>query len=345
MKSNVYAVLMAGGKGTRLWPLSTEKHSKSFIRIGNMKPLIEETIKRLSGFIERKNIAVVTSWAQRKYLEKFTKGIPAKNIILEPFGRSTASAVGLAAIGLGGEDIMVVLPTDSLIREKALFKKVMKEAVRFIRENENMLLCVGIKPKGPSTAYGYIKTKVRQKGNVYSIYGFTEKPTEKIALRLVKDPRFLWNTGIFIFKARDILLAMKKHAPLLYRELMRIKKDRKSISGAYARMRNVSIDYQIMEKSKNLYCVRGGFAWGDLGSWTSLETIPGFGGKKDRRGNIIFGRADLIDTRNSIVYNSTEAKIGAVGLKDMIVISTKNGTLVCDKKNAEKVKDLASRAQ
>lgn len=333
---NVYACLLAGGKGTRLWPLSTEKHSKSFIRIGKRKPLIIETMDRFRGLTGTANIIIVVDKAKARLIRRFAKGIPKRNILVEPFGRSTASAVGLAAIRLSPDDIMVVLPTDSVIKNINGFRKTMKAAVNFVSGNKNMLVSVGIKPAKASTAYGYIKIKDRKKRGIYSVDKFMEKPKEEIAGRLVKKANYLWNAGIFVFRAGDILEAIRKHAPVLYRELMRIRKDKRKMRRAYSRMKNVSIDYQIMEKAKNLYCVKGKFSWSDLGSWPSLEGLF----RKDKNGNICFGRVALTGTRDSIVYNSGKATLGAVGLKNTIVAVTENGTLVCGKRDAEKVKKL-----
>jgi len=333
MKKDVYACLLAGGKGTRLWPLSTETCSKSFISIGGRKPLAEEAIDRLKGFVSKKNILIVVDEAQKKYL----KGIRGKNILVEPFGRSTASAVGLAAIELKPDDIMVVLPTDSLIGNRKSFIKSLKEGVAFIRK-ENALLCVGIKPHKASVLYGHIKVgKAKEKG-IYPIVKFIEKPKEKKAKALFKTRKYLWNAGIYIFKAGDILLAIKKHAPLLYRELNRIKRNKNLKRSAYLRMKNVSIDYQIIEKAKNLYCVKGDFKWQDLGSWNSVASLF----KSDKKGNYFFGNINLEDTKNSIIYNSRKRTLDAVGLRDKILVNTENGVLFCNRKDAERLKELVA---
>lgn len=338
MKNNIYAVLLAGGKGTRLWPLSREGSSKSFIRIGNRNPLVVDCINRLRGFVEKENIIIVVDKSQEKSLRKLAKGIPGKNILVEPFGRSTASAIGLAAIALKESDIMAVFPTDALIKGPRRFRKTLKDAVGFAY-SENTLLCVGIKPDRPSTSYGYIKIKSPEGRGIYSVDKFVEKPNEKKAEEFIKNKAFLWNAGIFVFKAGDILLAMKKYSPELYKELLRMKKNIKVKESAYRRMKNVSIDYQIMEKARNLYCAKGNFSWSDLGNWRSVSELL----RKDRHGNAVFGKAELLNTRDSIVYNSTKDKLGIVGLRDTIVVRTKAGMLVSSKKDAEKVKVLAER--
>jgi len=340
-RAEIYAILLAGGKGTRLWPLSTGSYSKSFVRIGKQKPLITEAIKRLRGLIDKKRIIIVVDKSQALLLKRFTKGIPGRNILVEPFGRSTASAVGLAAIELKPDDIMVVLPTDSLIKEGASFRKTIKDAVDFASEKEKALICIGIKPKGASTGYGYIKVGPRQKKGIYAIDKFIEKPPGIAARRFAGNAGYFWNAGMFVFRAKSILSAVKKNAPQLLFQLGRIKENKNNKKKAYLKMKDVSIDYQIMEKAKNLYCAVGKFSWLDMGSWRGLEELF----EKDREGNIRFGKVTLTDTRDSIIYNTRQEKLGVTGLRSMIVARTENGTLVCGKKDAERVKGLVERME
>ena len=337
MKSNIYACLLAGGKGTRLWPLSIKGSSKSFVKIGNRSPLIEEAINRLAGFVDKKHILVVVDKSQEKLSREFTSGIPGKNILVEPFGRSTASAVGLAAINLKANDVMVVLPTDALIEDAASFKDTIKEAAYFADSKKNALISIGISPSEATTAYGYIKPGKKIRGQVYQINRFTEKPSLKKAQAFLRSGNYLWNAGIFVFTAGAIMTAIKTHAPALYRELCCIKKNKKNTKKAYERMENVSIDYQIMEKAKNLYCVKGKFHWKDIGSWVSMGKIF----ENDKKKNAIFGKVKLIDTEDSIIYNSEKTELAVVGLKKVIVAKTKNGTLVSAKAYAEKIKELS----
>ncbi len=339
MKKNVFAVLLAGGKGTRLWPLSTGRYSKSFIRMGGRRPLIDETIGRITGIIGRKHIIIVVDGAQAPLVKKFSAGIPRNNILIEPFGRSTASAVGLAAIGLNPDDIMVVLPTDSLIKESFLFRKTIKEAVEFAAREKDALICIGVKPSGASCGYGYIKAGPRRSGNIYSVGKFIEKPPDFLARKFAEKKGYFWNAGMFVFRAETILRAVRKYAPRLSRELERIKKNVKNKKSAYSKMKNVSIDYQIMEKAKNLYFAAGKFSWHDLGSWESIGELF----KKDKNGNISFGKTVLTDTRGSIAYNSTSKNLGLTGLKDTVVVCTENGVLACAKAGSERVKAMVER--
>ena len=336
MKKDVYAVILAGGKGTRLWPLSKKGVSKSFISIAGKKPMVLETVERIRGLVEKEHMIFVVDYAQKKALKSAIKGISKQNILLEPYGRSTASAVGLAAIRLPRRSILVVLPTDAMVDNPGRFKQTLKKGIDFVRAKEGSMICVGIKPNGPSSAYGYIKVGSRLKEGIYAIDRFVEKPTKRKAEALIKQTHYLWNAGIFVFRAGDILSAMRKYSPELYRQLDRIKNNQKTITDAYSRMRNISIDFQIMEKAENLYCVKANFGWSDLGSWVSMEELFG----KDRQGNVSFGNVKLEDTKNSFIYNSGEPVIGVVGADNMIIVRTSNGMLVCSKKDAEKVKRL-----
>lgn len=336
MNKDVYAVLLAGGKGTRLWPLSMEGYSKPFIRFGKRKLLLEDAIERMQGIVGRKNIVIVVDKAKAKLLRRFTKGIPKKNVLIEPFGRNTASAIGLASINLKPEDLMVVLPADQFIENLGNFKKRMREGLDFIKDREDALLCLGTVPTGISESFGYIKVSKSVKGNIFCAEKFVEKPSLAKAGKFLKNPAYLWNAGVFIFRAGTILEAIKKCAPLLYKNLQRIKKDKRNILRAYSRMKNISIDYQIMEKTKNLYCLKGKFRWQDIGNWVSLDKLF----RKDKQGNVCVGKAALVGVSNSIVYNTGKHTIGAIGLKDMVIAHTDNGTLVCTKRDAERVKQL-----
>jgi len=340
---NVYIVLLAGGKGTRLWPLSRENYSKSFIRIGQRIPLIKETIERLKGLVPTKNIIIVVDKKQVSLLRKTVKGIPRKNILVEPFGRSTASAVGLAALNLRKDYLMAVLPTDAFIKGKVRFKSTLKKAFKFALSKDDTIFCIGIKPKMASIGYGYIKLKKRVKNNIFKVDKFVEKPNKLKAKKYLRSGKYLWNAGMFLFKAGTIERAIKRYAPSLSRELSRIKKNKKNIKSAYSRMKDVSIDYQIMEKVKNLYCVVASFEWYDIGSWKSVkELYREFGGKRDKKKNVMFGKTRLLETKNTLVYNASRQEIGVFGMEDAIVVNTDDEILVTKLEEAESVKKMAT---
>jgi len=340
MKDNLYAVLLAGGKGTRLWPLSTGELSKSFIRLGNRRILMQEVLDRLRGIVERQATVIVIDRQKKKLLSNFIKGIPKKNVLIEPVGRNTAAAVGLAAINLKSEDIMLVLPVDQFVEGVVDFKSVVKEGARFIEKNHNSLICLATRPRHASESFGYLKVKSRAKGRIFLVDKFIEKPSLIKAVQFQKDPAYLWNSGMFMFKSKTILRAMKSYAPALYRNLMKIKKRPNSIGSIYSRFKSVSLDYQVMEKAGDVYCIKGRFKWHDIGKWTSLEKlISGNSIKK----NVCVGKTETLDVSDSFIYNAGEKPVGAIGLTGVIIVNTDNGVLVCAKKDVERVRELVKR--
>jgi len=336
MKNKVYAVILVGGKGARLWPLSKKGLSKAFVSIAGKGTLVVQTVGRLNGLVGKGATLFVVDKTQSKALRRAVKGIPPKNIIVEPFGRSTASAVGLAAIKADPDDVLIVLPSDAYFENTKLFQAGIRKAVKFVESNGEAVVCLGIAPAGPVTGYGYIKMGKACLPGLYKAAGFTEKPGSAKARMFVRSKRYLWNAGIFIFKAGSILSLFQKHAGSLYKELLRIQKDPGCAASAYGRMDNISIDYQLIEKLNDLYCVRLDTAWQDLGTWESVDKMF----RKDSSGNHAFGRARLIDTRNSFIYNAEDRMLGVIGMDDAVVVHTANGTLVCKKESAERVKEL-----
>lgn len=334
--NKIYAVILAGGKGTRLWPLSSDGYSKSFVKIAGRGSMVENAIKRLEGFIERGNVLLVVDKKQYGLTKQALKTLPAKNIIVEPFGRNTASAVGLAAINVPEDVVLVVLPTDTHISNEKAYRKTLKAAAKFISRTDGNMACIGIKPTGISTGYGYIKKGYRYIGKIYKAARFTEKPNYKTAKKFTRSGAYLWNAGIFIFKAKDILSTYRKYSPKLYSLLMKIKLKKMRAGTAYKKMDNISIDSQVMEKACNLYCVEAGFKWKDIGNWDTMEALF----EKDKKGNVSVGENKFIGSANTFVYNTSNKICGVLGVSDIAVISTQNGTLVLNKKLAEKVKDL-----
>ena len=339
MTQRVYAVLLAGGEGKRLWPLSRSEKPKGFLRIADHKPLISCAIDGLRGFVDKKHTLIVINKSQKSLLKGLAKGIPDKNILLEPLKKNTAAAVGLAATRLSADDIMVVLPTDAIIKNRSAFLSAIKRAVSFVAKQKDAICCVGIKPREAKTGYGYIKLGFEKAKGVYLAGKFIEKPSREKAEEMLRKGNFLWNAGMFVMKAETILSSMRKYAPRLYRALMAIKVSG-NIARAYSLMKNVSIDYQVMERAKNLYCVKGNFCWNDLGSWLSVADMEG--APRDKKGNFCFGPVKHEHTSRSIMYNATKDTMLVSGLRNMIAVHASGKTLICDKKDAENVKEIAT---
>ncbi|MFH1790450.1 MAG: mannose-1-phosphate guanylyltransferase [Candidatus Omnitrophota bacterium] len=335
MKTGAYAVILAGGKGTRLWPLSGEGASKAFVKIGGNRSLIEETLSNIRGVVNPGKTLFVVDRKQARSFRRLLRAVPGQNVLEEPCGRSTASAVGLAAINRRPEDILIVLPCDAYVGDTVKFRKALLRAVGFVKRNSGAIVCVGIKPAFAASGYGYIGMGKSAGPGVYRVGRFVEKPCVRAAAVLLKKKTFLWNAGIFVFTAGNMLAAMRRHSPVLYRQLMTIKKNRGSIKSVYNRMRNISLDYQVMEKVRNVFCVKGDFAWKDLGNWTSVAVLL-----EKKESNFIHGKAALKNTYNSVVYNSQDKPVGVVGARNMVVVNTPDGVLVCAADEAERVKEL-----
>ena len=347
----MYAVIMAGGKGERLWPKSTRGKAKHMLSFGTRNVMIQETIKRLRQYLPIENILLITTKKQCAALKPYISTLKKNNIILEPEGRDTAAAICLAALIIEkrfGNASMVVLPADHIIKNSKSFHKNLLSAEKLAGSN-SPLVTLGIKPKYPSIGYGYIKTGRKIRGH-YVVKGFIEKPQKKRAEKFYKRSNFLWNSGIFVWKVDSILAALKRFMPNLYYSL----KDAVAFKGKkgyviklaseYARLKPMSIDYGVMEpsarnRSQKICCVKGDFDWVDIGSWSSVEEIY----DRDSRGNIVLSTGALIDVKNSTIIGERGHKIGVIGVDNLIIVQTKSGTLVCNKDNSQKVKDLVKK--
>jgi len=337
---NIYAVIMAGGTGTRFWPLSRESSPKQMLRIVGEDTMIRQTIKRLHNLLPLENISIVTNEKQafdlNLHLAELKKGKNHLKIIAEPIGRNTAAAIGLAAVHLkkvSKDSVMIVLPADHVIADEKAFIEVMKKAVGCA--DSDYLVTLGIKPSKPETGYGYIKAGAGgQVSGVRRVKKFTEKPDKETAEGYIKDGNYLWNSGIFVWKVSAILDEMKKYMPQLYKGLIGIERwintkgEKKAIEEAYSRLESISIDYGVM-------VVPADVGWSDVGNWEALDGVL----PRDAYGNIIKGNVVDIESRDSIVL-SDKRLVATIGLKDMIVVDTSDATLVCQKHRAQDVKKI-----
>jgi len=354
-RTDVYAVILAGGSGTRFWPLSRETRPKQMLQIVGEDSLLRETIKRIHGFIPGKNIWIVTTEdkAQDIRFHIDPLGPLAKEIqfINEPLGRNTAPAVGLAALyldHLSPESIMVVLPSDHAIPDPEKFLKDLKLAVQGAQGGS--LVTFGIKPIRPETGYGYIKvrSKVRSKG-LLKVDRFFEKPDLKTAKRYMSHGGYFWNSGIFVFKTSQILAEIRTHLPSLYGTLKKIeailfepdkldklkKPDKPELVTLYSRLKPISIDYGIMERCPKILMVPAKFRWSDLGSWAALDEVI----EKDKAGNILRGNTINVGSENSTVF-AGDRLVATIGLKDMVVVDTPDATLVTPKDRVQEVRKI-----
>jgi len=344
MKMVVKAVIMAGGKGERFWPLSKEKFPKQLLSLTGKRSLLQETVERLQPLIPPEDILVVTRRPLGRAIERQLPQVPRKNIICEPIGRNTAPCIGLAAKMIKEDAVMVVLPADHIIKPQRKFLDTLKKAVALARETQN-LITIGIKPTYPASGYGYIEAGIREKQHaksdkrlVFRVKRFIEKPDERKAERFLKSGRFFWNSGMFVWKKSVILKAIERYMPSLHRGLEMISSE--NINKLYLGLPNVSIDYGIMEKAKNSLVIPADFFWEDLGSWESLDKFLSRDGKK----NAIMGRVSTIDSRNCIMVNR-KGLLSTIGVSDIIVVSTEDVTLVLPKGKGQEVKRLVEKVR
>ena len=342
-KNTLHAVILAGGIGSRFWPLSRVTSPKQLLRIAGDESLLKETIKRLSPLVPRSHVSIVTNSSQAEIIRLHLsqgKKVSATKIIAEPAGKNTAPAIALAAVKLFRKDpdaMMVVLPSDHIIGDGAAFRKTLKAAVELAESGA--LVTFGVKPKSPHTGYGYIKAKrgVYKKAGAFKarlVERFVEKPKLEKAKKFLKEGGYFWNSGIFVWKARTILEEMKTHLPSLYKNIMAIKGDGDVIS-AYSKIEAISIDNGVLEKSKNVVVIEADFSWSDMGSWSSMSEVF----KPDAKGNITKGRVVDIGSVDSLIIGS-DRLVATIGLKDMIIVDTPDATLVCPKTRAQEVKDI-----
>jgi mannose-1-phosphate guanylyltransferase/mannose-6-phosphate isomerase len=347
---NMYAVIMAGGSGTRFWPLSREKMPKQLLKIGGEDTLICQTINRILPAISFDDIFTVTN---RDIVDAISQQLSTKfnrpwdkNMILEPEPKNTAPALGLAALHLERLDpdgVMVALAADHFIQKTDDFLRLLGQADKAARLG--YLVTLGIKPNRPETGYGYIKAgSVCQENGingVCKVEAFVEKPDLDTAQGYLKQGNYFWNSGIFIWKSKILLQEIEKHDPPLYRGLMEIKRsigtdqEESVITAVFKNLRSVSIDYAVMEKTDRAAVIPADIGWSDVGSWTALDEVS----EHDPAGNIVSGNVIDFGSQDSIIY-AEKRLVATIGLKDLVVVDTPDATLVCSKGRAQDVKKV-----
>lgn len=347
MKSNLYSCVMAGGTGTRFWPQSTVKKPKQLLSIGTEKPLINLTLDRISKLIKPENQLIVTGDVIEDAIRSAAKSVPAENIISEPMRRNTAPCILLAAKWISRknpEGIMCTLPSDHLIANSDRFLSIIQNAAACAAD-QDVLITLGITPDYPETGYGYIEfgEKVGQsEGHEYfKVKAFHEKPDSKKAEAYLDAGNFYWNSGMFVWSVRSILKAIQKYMPDLYEafepldSLADAADFNNAINEIYPIIEGISIDYGVMEKADNIIGFPSDIGWNDVGAWTCLQDLL----EPDSNGNVHQGDHLSIDSEGCIV-SSEDGIIVTIGAKDMIVVHTKNATLVCDKNRAQEIKKI-----
>lgn len=342
------ALIMAGGRGERFWPKSRKHLPKQFLSLTNDgKTMIQLTVERILPIVDMDKIYISTNENYKKLVMEQLPKIPEANILCEPVGKNTAPCIGLAAVHIRkkmGDAIMMVLPSDHLIKNSVMFLDVLRDASYVAQENTN-LVTVGITPSYPETGYGYIQfdtQNIREcKNRAYKVLKFKEKPDLNTAKEYVSSGEYLWNSGMFIWKASSILSNIESFMPDTYEGLRKIEESigtdiqNEVLNSEFEKFKSESIDYGIMEHAKDIYILPGTFGWDDVGSWLALERIN----PTNEFGNVVSGNVISIDTKNSIIHGGKKL-VATVGLKDIIVVDTEDALLICDKDSTQDIKKI-----
>ncbi len=347
---DIRAIIMAGGVGTRFWPLSRKGKPKQFLPIISEKTMVEETMQRLSPLIPPSRIFTVADAGQTKVLRRLLPSLPEENLIVEPQGKNTAPSLILATALIFLQDpeaVIVALPADHLIKDKMRFLQKI-EASAYAALSGDLIVTFGIPPHYPATGYGYIQFKEDasheiQKETFFAVKKFKEKPSYEKAKEFVEAGNCFWNSGMFLWQAKVFPKKLEQYAPQMFpywKMMIQALKEGDEIllSKAYEKIPSLSIDYALMEKAHPVWMCRGDFGWSDVGAWSSLTDIW----EKDPHGNTLRGECLIVDSEDCLLFN--QEKITAlVGIKDLIIVNTKDALLICRKDLDQKVKEIVER--
>lgn len=341
----VTALILAGGKGERFWPRSRVHNPKQFLCLtGDGETMIQKTVGRIRPLVKEEDIFIATNKAYKDLIRQQLPGIPEENILCEPMGRNTAPCIGLGAVHVRKkyEDaVMLVLPSDHLIKYEASFVELLEKAIQVAQEGKN-LVTIGIRPNVPETGYGYIKCNPEIKNkDSFLVERFVEKPDLEKAKQYLASGDYLWNSGMFLWKASTVLASIEKFLPEIFAGLTKIEdaiktpQEEEVLETAFAQMPSESIDYGILEKEDNIYVFPGEFGWDDVGSWLAVERMKPL----TDEGNVLSGNTITVNTRNCII-EGTDKLIATVGVENLVVVDTKDATLICSKEHTADIKTV-----
>ncbi len=355
MPTNCFSVIIAGGKGTRFWPLSRARRPKQLLKILSRKSLLKETAERIHALSGRKQTLVVTISDQINALRRDLPELPKNSFLAEPVGKNTAPCIGLAALEVvrkNPDAVMIVLPADHWVADSARFRRALKAAVKLALRHDQ-LVTIGIRPDYPETGYGYImkgKAIGAKTANAFVVKRFTEKPKLAVARRLLRQGS-LWNSGIFVWKAATLLRMLSRYQPAIAKGLETIERAAKGrslsrltpklraiIAREYAKLPSLSIDFAVMEKAGaegNVLTVEANFGWSDVGSWAAVHRMM----KQDTDGNASAGRWFGLGAKNCLVH-APDRLVVLLGMENTVVVDTPDALLVGDLRRSQEVRDL-----
>jgi len=347
--SSLYALILAGGSGQRFWPLSRNARPKQLLALFGEETLLEATLRRLDGLVPPKNILILTNADQEAGVRKLAKALPPENIVAEPARRDTAAAIALGVGWVAARDAqatMLVLPADHLIQDSVGFQKTLRTAVSAARQSGE-LVTIGIQPTWACPGFGYIEMgpRIAVSGDgpaVHDVTRFREKPNPELAEQFLRQGNFRWNAGMFIWTIPAILSALRRHAPELAEFVGALHSGadfKKMLLDAFPRLPRNSIDYAVMEKAGRVLMVESAFDWDDVGSWTAIaKYLPQLEG-----GNVANTEITGLDAQNNLVFSTQKKRVALLGVTDLIVVETPDALLICNRHEAERIKNIVAR--
>lgn len=344
---NHYGVIMAGGGGTRFWPLSRQKTPKQLLNLSGKDLMVNEAVERMATVIGKSNIFIVTSDVQASSMIDATQGkVFPRNILAEPAARNTAACIGYAAMEIVtkyGDGVMIITPADHYIEDVPALTEIFKTAI-LTAEEQDKLVTIGLKPTFPSTGFGYIKYDKSVVGDIKPVVEFKEKPDEITAKAYVESGEYAWNSGMFIWKASLILDKLKTYVPDIYADLEKIgdamntPDEQYVLHEVYPNIRKISIDYAVMEPSASkgdVLVIPGDCGWNDVGSWDMMDILH----KPDENNNILLGDVVALNSKDSVIYSSGRI-VTAVDVDNLVIVETPDAIMVCKKDKAQNVKNI-----
>jgi mannose-1-phosphate guanylyltransferase len=350
-----HAIILAGGRGTRFWPRSRARLPKQLLSIVGQKTMLEQTYERLTPLFPRSHIWVVTNHELARAVRRQLPQVPSRQALIEPFGRNTAAAIGLAAVHLlkeesGGDALMAVLPADHFILKPARYRQIVRAALK-VAAQPGALAVLGIPPSRPETGYGYIERAPRGKsrqsamgGDAYVVRRFTEKPSLRLARNYIAAGRYLWNAGMFFWRVSTFLENLERHLPKTHAALMRLAETigasryATALEREYSRLENISVDYAILEpasrdpRHSRVFVIPAEVGWSDIGSWAAVYELSA----KRPGANVSTGRVLALDATGNLIWSPSKF-VAAVGVSDLIVVETSDALLVCSRERAQDV--------
>lgn len=337
---------MAGGRGERFWPKSRNSLPKQFLSLtSDGETMIQKTVKRLSPIVAAEDVFIVTNAAYSGLVRDQLPDVPAENILAEPCARNTAPCIAFAAAVIGrkyDDAVMLVLPSDHLIGYENIYIKTLKKAVDTAQQGKN-LVTIGITPAYPETGYGYINFG-EETGDAYRVERFVEKPDLPTAKKYLASGKYLWNSGMFVWKISSVMANMKEFMPAVYEGALRIGESfgtadyDETLAREFTAFPSESVDFGIMEKAADIYTIPGSFGWDDVGSWLAVERIN----ETDENKNFISGDVIAVDSERTTICGGKRL-IAAIGTEDLIIVDTDDVLLVCSKNNTQDVKKVIAR--